>query len=97
MDGTQLPIKECKCTHSGQYHAYGDSERVYEVYTEDNQDIPEEDLLPYLFHLCGRKTIQSQKRWREDYFNADSYFSGYYTLTRQKDYYEFRFIQPFTD
>ena len=61
MDGTQLPIKECKCTHSGQYHAYGDSERVYEVYTEDNQDIPEEDLLPYLFHLCGMEYLMLRR------------------------------------
>ena len=93
----QLPIKECKCTHSGQWHAYGDSERVYEVYTEDNQDIPEDNLLPFLFNLCGRKTIQSKDKWREDYFNADSYFSGYYTLSRQEDYYRFTFVQPFTD
>lgn len=38
MEATQLPIKEVKCTHSGQYHAYGDSFTVMDKKDRKQQE-----------------------------------------------------------
>ena len=43
METINVPIKEVKHVHSGQYHAYGDTFRECEIHTPDTLD--EKDIL----------------------------------------------------
>ena len=86
-----------ECKHAGQRGPYTDSTYEYNITTENGREIPKDELLPYCFSLVGRNNIQTLKQWRANFGNMDSYFSGYYTLTKTPVGYFFKFVSPYTD
>lgn len=97
MEATQLPIKEVKCTHSGQYHAYGDSFTVWQITLEDNADVTREDILAYCFAELSKRKVQSKQEWSANHGDASKYFSGYYELTGTGQTYTYTVCSPYTD
>ena len=90
-------ITDTKCRHAGQHGAYTDSTYEYNITTENGKEIPKDELLPYCFSLVGRNDIQTLKQWMANFGNMNSYFSGYYTLTKTPAGYFFKVVSPYTD
>lgn len=97
MKATQLPIKEVKCTHSGQYHAYGDSFTVWQITLEDDANVTREDILAYCFAELSKRKVQSRQEWSANHGDAGKYFSGYYELTGTGQTYTYTVCSPYTD
>ena len=97
MEAKQLPIKEVKHVHSGQYHAYGDSFSVWDIILEDNAEVSEKDILAYCFAELSKRKVQSKAEWSASHGDASSYFSGYYELTRIPQGYRYTKCSPYTD
>ena len=59
METINDPIKEVKCIHSGQYHAYGDSYYVYDITLQDGVDLSKEEILSYCFGTISKRKVCS--------------------------------------
>ena len=97
MEVKPFPIKETKCNHAGQYHAYGDSFYEYEIYLEDNAEISEEEILTFCFTTLSKRKVQSKAEWQKACGNMGKYFSGYYELTKTPYGYKYITCSPYTD
>ena len=97
IEAINNPIKEVKCVHSGQYHAYGDSFYVYEIYLKDGVNLDEKEILSYCFDTISRRKVQSIQEWQLNHYNPDKYFSGYYELLKTSYGYKYRVCLPYTD
>jgi hypothetical protein len=97
MDIKQLPIKEVKHVHSGQYHAYGDSWSVWDIVLEEGTKVSEADMLEYCFAELSKHKVQSKKEWSENHGDAGSYFAGYYELIPTSTGYTYKKCSPYTD
>ena len=97
MKTINSPIKEVKCIHSGQYHAYGDSYYVYDITLQDGVDLSKEEILSYCFGTISKRKVQSKKEWEANWKSADSYFSGYYELVKTPKGYKYTVCSPYTD
>jgi hypothetical protein len=83
-----------KQTHSGQYRAYGDSFRVWEIQTDSTD---EKEVLEYCFTTLYKRRVPEHAEWSRNTGNADCYFGGYYTLQRITGGYKFTICEPYTD
>jgi hypothetical protein len=90
-----MEVKEVKCTHAGQYRAYGDSYYVYELYLEG--DYSKEDVLDYCFKEISRRKMQSRREWSEAHGDPGKYFAGYYELIKTDYGYKYTVCFPYTD
>lgn len=97
IEAINNPIKEVKCVHSGQYHAYGDSFYVYEIYLKEGVDLDKEEILSYCFGAISRRKVQSRQEWQSNHYNPDKYFSGYYELLKTSYGYQYKVCLPYTD
>lgn len=93
----QLPIKEVKQVHAGQYRPYGDTFDVWEIYLEEGESFDREDVLVFCFTELSRRKVQSKQEWNANHGNADAYFSGYYELEKTSYGYKFTVCSPYTD
>lgn len=84
-----------KQVHCGQYKRYGDFFRVWNIST--NED--ETSTLDYCFSELYKHPVPESREWhrRIQYGDANYYFSGYYSLEKIDDGYEFSICKPFTD
>lgn len=90
-----MEVKEVKCTHAGQYRAYGDSYYVYELYLDG--DYTKEDVLDYCFKEISRRKMQSRSEWSEAHGDPGKYFAGYYELIKTDYGYKYTVCFPYTD
>jgi hypothetical protein len=97
MEITQSPIKEVKCTHAGQYHAYGDSFYEYEIHLNDGVTFDTEDILPYCFSEISKRKVQSRAEWQKACGDMGKYFSGYYEIVKTPYGFKYTVCSPYTD
>ena len=97
MEITQLPIKEVKCVHAGQRHAYGDSFYEYEIHLEGNAKVSEEGILAYCFAEISKRKVQSRPEWQHACGDMGKYFAGYYELYPTSYGYKYVTCSPYTD
>ncbi|WP_337664223.1 hypothetical protein [Suilimivivens sp.] len=94
---------EVKQTHCGQYKAYGDFFRVWEITTEASV----EETMKYFYENIHKlKTpLPSEGEWRaairfgtgEHSGDASYYFRGYYKIERIENGYRITVCEPYAD
>lgn len=90
MEAKQLNA-EVKWTHSGQYHAYGDTFRECEIHTPDT--LEESDILL----LVGNGNKLPKEEWKKHTGDIMIYFTGWYTITKTDYGYKYIGCEPYTD
>lgn len=92
---------EAKLTHSGQYKAYGDFIREWEI----ESDLTKEEVLEKCFAELSKKELPEQATFHKEIRfgtgshagDANYYFSGYYTLEATASGYKFKTFEPYAD
>ena len=81
--------------HSGQYHPYGDTFRVYTIKTNcPNKDIVVDMVKTFL--APNDKNVPVKEEWQQ-LTGPDNYFRGYYTIFKIDGGYEYTKCEPYTD
>ncbi len=88
-------------THCGQYKRYGDFFRVWEIETDEAEEV----ILDYCFTELYKKRVPEKSEWSfavrdpdgEHYYDLGYYFRGYYTLGKTEVGYKFTICEPFAD
>lgn len=90
-----MEIKQLNCelkwTHAGQYRRYGDTFRECEIHTPDTID--EKDIL--LLVRNGNKLPKEE--WDKGVGDINTYFRGWYTITKTDYGYKYVGCEPYTD
>ncbi len=81
--------------HVGQRHRYGDSFYEFRVFTKENLD--RETVIQLTDNRRISHKWQSKEEWKNNYSNADAYFSGYCDIQPQKYGYFVQYCEPYTD
>ena len=93
-------------THSGQYHAYGDSYYEWDITTDANET--REEIIEYCFTNLYKNRVPHYDEWVKEFRNPNGnhyydygyYFTGYFTLTPgygDSKHYKFSVCKPYTD
>ena len=86
---------ELKVIHTGQYHAYGDTHREYEIHMT-NEEICTTSI-DEILKLCDNGSKLPKDEWQARTGNIDDYFKGYYTLMSTDFGYVYHGVEPYTD
>lgn len=80
--------------HSGQYHPYGDTFRVYKITTNcTDKDIVVDFVKTFL--VPSDKDISEKSNWNID--DIYDYFRGYYTIEKIEGGFKYTKCEPYTD
>lgn len=81
-----------ECVHTGQYHPYGDTHRVFNIYTKE--DVETSTILDAMQTLCGYD-VPLKKDWNSH--DCMSYFRGYCEITKTDFGYKYDKVEPYDD
>ena len=76
--------------HTGQYHPYGDTFRVFKIETTKSA----KEVVQYMKDTYGFD-VPNEKDW--DVTDPDSYFRGYYTLGKIDGGFIYTKVEPYDD
>jgi len=82
---------DIECVHSGQYHPYGDTFRVYNIKTNDEN---KESILDVVKIALGYDVPQ-KKDWNCG--DIDDYFNGYCEVEEIDGGFKYTKCEPYTD
>lgn len=81
--------------HTGQYHPYGDTFRIYDIITNcPNKDIVVDMVKTFI--APEDKNVPVKEEWR-NLEGPDNYFRGYYELKVEPYGYRYIKCEPYTD
>ncbi len=88
IDGKLYQVEQ---VHSGQYHPYGDTHRVFNILCEDSTEDEIYDLMRVFFNY----NVPLKKDWNQR--DVVSYFNGCCEITKIEGGWKYDKIEPYTD
>ena len=80
-----------QCIHTGQYHPYGDTFRVFNIITDDK----DESHILEVMKVTNGYDVPEKKDWNPH--QIDSYFRGYCEIEKTDYGWKYTKCEPYTD